>query len=440
MPDCRLSVCVASQFAMACNLACVYDLMSLEKGLTGGFFPLSMLLYAPLIYLLDLLLLRRNPTVLVLSTLNFLCAGAMLLGRLLLEPWRGFADLAFAAAFLIWLTMRAGQFAREGAPLRGTLLMLDCSFLLLIAITAAFSASLLPLARAVPALCGLSASMVTASASRSPKTAGAKGWLALGIAFALLMVPMWFFLTVLATPAASGLVSVWRVITSGIRAVGQCFLGLLGYLLSLFPGASLGEPGSYEVPELPALDDSPIPEVSPIVGAVLLILLALCAAALLVWLIRTLGRSRVGRTAPMKSAPPPRRERTGFGQGLLRLLSSLIRAVELRWRLWQNRDTALGLYFLLEHRCRRSPWRKVPGETPREFLLRMAEAARPDDALRRALTELARQTDAALYSNRPPQSRAEGAALIRRRMGAAVRRQYWNRLRTRLKAKPSART
>ena len=132
MHDHRPLPCMASQFALACNLTTVYHLMTLDEGAPGRFFPASMLLYAPLIYLLNRLFLRRERSMLALALVNLLCGCGMLAGVLLLDSWRSVSHLAFTAIFLAWLTVRGCSFVRSGSPLRGTLLTLDGSVLLLV--------------------------------------------------------------------------------------------------------------------------------------------------------------------------------------------------------------------------------------------------------------------------------------------------------------------
>ena len=100
--------------------------------------------------------------------------------------------------------------------------------------------------------------------------------------------------------------------------------------------------------------------------------------------------------------------------------------------LWRGRNTPKGLYFLLVHRCRRAPWHKIEGETPRQFLLRLCEASGGDQSLADALKALADAADAALYSPRPAPARLEYAPLIRRRLGAALRLHFFRQLAAKL--------
>ena len=70
------------------------------------------------------------------------------------------------------------------------------------------------------------------------------------------------------------------------------------------------------------------------------------------------------------------------------------------------------------------PWHKRPGETPREFLTRLHGCAQEDGALEDALRQLIPLVDQALYAAAPCAASVPHAALIRRRIGRAVRGQF----------------
>ena len=95
-------------------------------------------------------------------------------------------------------------------------------------------------------------------------------------------------------------------------------------------------------------------------------------------------------------------------------------------RIWliRNRNTPRGLFYLLIRRCRMGPWHKRRGETPREFLLRLRRSTGGDPELAAALDELIPAVDAALYAPSVQADRIAHARLIRRRIGASVRRQF----------------
>ena len=156
----------------------------------------------------------------------------------------------------------------------------------------------------------------------------------------------------------------------------------------------------------------------------LAVLAAAGALALAVWCLRMLGKVRVGGRRVVRTVRPSRR-RPALSGALRRLLASWAERICLAVWLIRNRNTPAGLFYLLVRRCRMGPWRKRRGETPREFLLRLRRSAEGDRELADALDGLIPAVDAALYA--PPEREGSAvpyARLIRRRVGASVRRQF----------------
>ena len=82
----------------------------------------------------------------------------------------------------------------------------------------------------------------------------------------------------------------------------------------------------------------------------------------------------------------------------------------------------MGLYFLLVQRSRPTPWHKLQGETPREFLSRLRDRAAGDPELIQALENLIPAVDQALFASYTGEELFSKAALVRRRLGTAVYR------------------
>ena len=59
MYDLRILPAVACQFALACNLTTAYYMLTMREGLPGWFFPQMLLVYAPLVYLINRLFLKK---------------------------------------------------------------------------------------------------------------------------------------------------------------------------------------------------------------------------------------------------------------------------------------------------------------------------------------------------------------------------------------------
>ena len=80
----------------------------------------------------------------------------------------------------------------------------------------------------------------------------------------------------------------------------------------------------------------------------------------------------------------------------------------------------MGLYFLLVQRSRPTPWHKLQGETPREFLSRLRDKAAGDPKLFQVLERLIPAVDQALFAPYTGDELFPEAALVRRRLGTAV--------------------
>ena len=432
MHDTRIIPAAACQFALACNLTTAYYMLTMSDGMPGWFFPQIMLLYAPIIYLTDRLFLKKERSLLAVGSLNIFVCAAMIGGYLLLEPWQGIAYLAFVSMFLGWVTLRGCTAAMRGPSLRGTLLTLDAAFLLLVAFMGYSSATALAPKWSIPAVAGLCAAVIAAVILRSSHSPGLKGWLAVAAAFGLLFLLLWVVIGV-AAPAGQGLVAVWSFLAAGINAVKSLLWRGFLFLLSLFPDADPeGESGWTEFGEAIFVEETPAEEGNPILGLILLVICTVGAVAVVIWLIGQLRRIKLRAIAGVQAPTVPRRDRISLLQGMLRLLKGWHASLKLRFRLWRGRNTPDGLYFLLVHRCRRAPWHKRDGETPRQFLLRLCQSAGGDETLSNALKQLARDTDAALYSSHPSPSRLEYAPLIRRRLGTALRMHFFRSLAARL--------
>lgn len=432
MHDPRVLPAVACQFALACNLTTVYYMLTMREGLPGWFFPQFLLVYAPLVYLINRLFLKKERSVLAVGGLNTVLGIAAGVGYFLSGSGRGIAYVSFAGLFLFWLTLRGAGAAHRGIPLQRTLLTLDASFLLLVAFICYSSALTLSPAWNIPSVAGLCAAIIAAVILRSSQSPGLKGWLAVAGAFVLLFLLLWVVIGI-AAPAGQGLVAVWSMVAACIGAVKSLLLWGFLFLLSLLPTADPeGEMGWTRFEDAILVEDTPVEEVNPIFGLILLIIFVVTAVAGIIWLLAQLRRMKLRPAAGAQVSPLPRRERISLFKGLLRLLGNWYAALKLRFHLWRGRNSPVGLYFLLVHRCRRAPWHKTGGETPRQFLLRLCEASGGDEALASALKQLARDTDAALYSNRPAPDCLEYAPLIRRKLGTALRLHFFRQLAARL--------
>lgn len=431
------------QMSLGCTLYTITCLMTLNQsgGRPGWYYPLVLLFYAPAIYGFNRLLLRRPRTLRALVLWN---GGAYLLlftSVLLINGWQGLAHMVFAALFCLWITAQGTQLCLEPPTLSQLILRLDVCLLFLVIFVGYTAALEFDLLWNLPIVIGCACAIVGVISSRVGGRLGGRGRAVMAAAFLIILGLVWLLVRFVAAPAGGGFVALWETVLSALKALGHLVSKILLFLFSLLPqpeGEMALEPqeGAAQLPP-----DETVLEVSPVVTAVVVGMALIAAGVAVFFLLRALGRLRVGgKTAVMVKAGPTRK-RLSFFQGVRNLLAAWKQSLRLRLWLWRNRDTPAGLFFVLDRRCRSGPWRRSPGETPREFLLRLGRAAQGDQALSAALSELVIAVDTALYAppvNAKPLPPVSGASLIRRRIGRAVRRQFLQQSLARFSKKSNA--
>ena len=425
MGDTRHVSGVVTQFVLGCDLTAFYFLMTLRDGPLEGFFPQALMLFAPLVYGVNRLFLRREPTLRGGVFLNLLLAGAFLGACLCLDGWGGIAQGVFTALFTAWVVGSGGWLSLRPVGLREALLYLDASVLTLVIFAAYTAATGTALVWSAPALCGFAAALVGVSVCRAGDRIRGRTLAGLAAAFGVVFLVMWLLVSVVAAPAGEGIVTLWGVLTGGVRAVLNGAYRLLLAIAALFPDpeTSTGEPlwdasGNWN------LEQQGQEEGNPILALVFVVRQLALLVGLAVWVLAQMGKIKLGSRSVKAAAPQQRRTRPSLRRGLRTLFVSWVEFAQLRVFLWKNRGTPMGVYFLLVHRCRMSPWHKRPGETPREFILRLAKSAQDQPELARALEELAASVDLQLYGRCPEGARVEQAGRIIRQIGASLRRNF----------------
>lgn len=411
---------LAAQFAVACNLTTLYLLMTLREGLVGRMFPLSLLAYAPLLYLLNALFLRRERTLRGLLVLNVCAMAVYAAVCIYVDGLPEISQLAFMLLFTAWLTIKGQSLARKPPQVSGVLLCLDGSILTLMLFSAYTAAVDLDLVWSIPVLSGFSAAVLGTAVRRMDRSLGWRETGVLAAACGVIILFMWLLLSLVAAPTGHGLVLAWQGLGLLITLAQRVLTWLIECLVALFqseslPAVFLQEEYRFDLEDMTAGEEKPV--IAAVMGGVLLVL----AIAGVIWLLRYLGTIKL-KGKKLEKAVTARRTRPSLARALRELLADWRKKLALRRFLRRNRNTPIGLYFHLVQRCRVSPWHKRPGETPREFLVRLEGLARNDEALLRAMKRLVPAVDESLYGAAPVQ-KLEGAQLIRRRIGAVVRRQ-----------------
>ena len=412
------------QFTLAANLCTFFYLMTLSTRTPNGYYPLSMLVYSPAVYLLSKLFLSRPQTMRRLVLLNTAVGALFFLSILLLGEQKEMLMLVFAAGFCLWITMKGGYRSLHAPTLHEMILSLDTSAVMLVLLMGYTSIMGSGILWVLPGAAGFAAACLGAAARRMYGPITIKGWALLGIAFVGIFGLMVLLVGVAAAPAGEGIVMLWNGLVTMAKGVLALLWRLLLFLSSLLPEMAAGDlEEPYAQIQLPE-EELVQAEANPVLTIILLVLAAVALLLFLAWLLRLMGRLKIGGRKVPKAAKAPQRRRISLWSGLKRLLESWRTRIRLHLFLTRHRDTPVGMFYGLVRRCRLSPWRKRTGETPREFLLRLRRSAGEDLELAAALDGLIPAVETALYSPAGRSDTVAQAGLIRRRIGRAVRGQF----------------
>lgn len=430
---------VCKQVSMACCVGAMNFLLNAGEVMETYYFPMSLLVYAPLLYFLDRLLLRRERSMQYLIILNTVAAVAYFLSVCFLADWEKFIGLLFIGLISGWLSLQAGQLAQKGPELQELILCLDCSVALLVIYAAYAVAEGSWDVRGVPAVAGVAAAILGVISRRLNRPLGLREWCFVAVAFSGMFGVMWVLVTFVAGPAGGGLVALWNGALAVAKWLSGLFFRLLVFLLSLLPTPE-GELESMEQDAMNIMSpDNMLREEDPAVMVTVLIIAAVAIITFVLALAWKLRRLRIGGEKKEKTKKP-QRQRVSLRKGLLRLWQRWVKALRQRLFLWKHRDTPQGLLYLLLRKCRKTDLRHQAGETPREFLLRLSQCCGQRDDLSASLTRLATAVDARLYGPAPHWQPLPEGGKIRRGMTAVLRRRrlqtLGETLRARLK-KPS---
>ncbi|OUQ80177.1 hypothetical protein B5E43_04425 [Flavonifractor sp. An100] len=413
----------ATQFALACCLFTLTELVALNNSTMHGYYPFILLIYAPALYGINRLFLRRERTMLDVTLLNVLLwagiTGSIIWQMGLEHP----EELIFAGAFCVWLTVRGAQMALKAPTLQNLILTLDASALLLVICVGFLSATDRSYLLSLPIAMGFAASVLAMVANRMDRSLEIREWGMIAVAFLLISLVVFLLVGFAAAPAGQGIVTVWNCLVSAVKWLLHLLWQIMLFLNSLFPEQEMGELAMEPTIQIPEAVEE-VGETNPLILIILVAFLVLLTLGALIWGICQLRKWKLPKQSRSAKISTRQRNRLSLWAALKRLGEAWVRRMQVRKYLWQNRERPAGLYFLLVHRCRIGPWKKQPRETPREFLTRLQTCAQEDPALAEAIGALISQVDRALFSGHDSDAKVFQASLIRSRVGWAVRRQF----------------
>lgn len=416
------ALCV--QLASACMICALALIVSFNENATGLFYPLVLIPYALFAFLLNSLLLRRERTMRTLVLFNILLGILAMLAIYFVGGVTHWASLIIAAGIVAGLTVRSATLCFSPPELRSVMLMMELNLLVTVIFTMFSAVTGLPLIWSAPTVLGTAVSILGVMLYRSFGRTGKHGFAISALMFLAIFGAIWLLVGFAAAPAGGGIVWLWELITTSIKYVLSQIWNFILFLFSLIPQVELEGENQMEFMSAIIIEEQEIAEVNP---AILAFIGVVGVAAIVISIVRLLihlGKISIGGKRILKTKKGEKRDRPPFLKALSAFFARLFSSIKLRYRLWRGRNTPLGLLHILINRCRLSPWHKTAGETAREFLLRLRDTAESDESLYKAMDALILSVELQLYSGAREKATVDDSALIRRKIGAAVRRRY----------------
>ena len=371
-----------------------YNLISSE--VVKGFYPIMLfgfvLVIVPSVHLF-LLKERTARSLIVLCSIIVLCAEVLVF---ILSKEKTVSQRLQAIPFLFFFSAYTVRRLLKGTDVRTMVRTFDVSILLMLSIGVYLAAHSLNLQILYPSLLSTFISFSSIIYLRQKEDGGTKNW-AVTILSLLLSALIVYALVEYSSLLGKGVLA----IQNWLLAIGNAFLRFVNWLFSLIPRLFNVEDdgvlewetdeqyrGNYE---LNGIIDKRILEL--IVIAIIVII----AFFTLLYFMKFL---KVGGEKRAKKVLGEKRKGPGLLSALRRVFLSILSAIRVKLYIMRNKNNTKGLYFYLINRLKRDEERKMPGETAKEFLIRLSNIYELSD-IREDLIALSEKINVAFYAEHP---------------------------------------
>ena len=410
-----------------------YNLISSE--VVKGFYPIMLfgfvLVIVPSVHLF-LLKERTARSLIVLCSIIVLCAEVLVF---ILSKEKTVSQRLQAIPFLFFFSAYTVRRLLKGTDVRTMVRTFDVSILLMLSIGVYLAAHSLNLQILYPSLLSTFISFSSIIYLRQKEDGGTKNW-AVTILSLLLSALIVYALVEYSSLLGKGVLA----IQNWLLAIGNAFLRFVNWLFSLIPRLFNVEDdgvlewetdeqyrGNYE---LNGIIDKRILEL--IVIAIIVII----AFFTLLYFMKFL---KVGGEKRAKKVLGEKRKGPGLLSALRRAFLSILSAIRVKLYIMRNKNNTKGLYFYLINRLKRDEERKMPGETAKEFLIRLSNIYELSD-IREDLIALSEKINVAFYAEHPSldDTSLSNAVAIRKKVNmfrvCRTLTSLWNNLINRIKS------
>ena len=394
MNENKLFNALMQQLTIAGFICTFYNLIASE--VVAGFYPAMLFGYVALIVTavhLFLLKERTARSLIVLCSIIVVCAEILIF---LLSKEKTIAQRIQTIPVIFFFTAYTVRRLLKGTETRTMVRTFDVSIIVMLSTGIYLASHSLPLQMLYPSIASIFISFSSIIYLRQMEDGGKKNWpvTILSLSLSALVV---YALVGYSSLLGKGVL----VVKNWLIALGNAFLRFVNWLFSLIPRLfNIEDDGVIEWEtdeqyrgnyELNGIIDKRILEL--IVIAIIVII----AFFTLLYFMKFL---KVGGEKRAKKVLGEKRKGPGLLSALRRAFLSILSAIRVKLYIMRNKNNTKGLYFYLINRLKRDEERKMPGETAKEFLIRLSNIYELSD-IREDLIALSEKINVAFYAEHP---------------------------------------
>lgn len=380
----------------ACCYASLFGIFLEREGFDVSVYPACIIVYLPVIFILNYLLLKKERSISFLGIFNGIFTAGLAAVSFVFCGADGFVGICVRIFACIAITYYAVSLVVKSPSLSAYFVVLDISvFLVILAYAVDYFGTYVKSTPEI-AIFGAAFALIGLINTRMGNVFGFRGFCIAASALAGLGALAWLFAKHVAGFAGGIITGAFNGLLKAAGFVLKLVERALLWFFSLFPvpDEEFDPDGGMEIINIAGAAE----EEAESSGAALIVLIVglILLAAVFFFVFRKL---KIGGVK-LSSAAANNKKGISFFDALKRAFKNLSEKIAVIWLLAVKRKTVTGVYFRLERFYSKSALKRRIGETPREFLTRLKAVNSADPEYSSAFDELIEKTELAFYSTK----------------------------------------
>ncbi len=361
----------------------------------NGFFPICLIIYSPLMVLINTLLLEKERSIHTLSVINLLFAVIFFCLVLFFCKEKSLEFRLSSIPFFIFFAFFALRLSFKEVSNKLLLRLFDFSIILLFITFFYITRYSYKIEIAYINIFGVFVALFALVIEKQLSDVNKKGWNFIVLCI-VLMALLLMCLIAYASYVGSGLIWLWGIIIN----IGEAISNFFNWLFSILPKLDTVENNNL----IPLVTDDPYRRkdvISETLSDNMLEIILVCIGSIIgiIVLVYFLKSIHLSGRKKSKDIHKQTLVRLGLVATIKRVLNSLEIMLECKVFIHRNRNNAIGLYFYLVKLVENSKFHKLPSESPQVFLQRL-ERTVLDGGTMIDLSAVADYVTLAFFSNR----------------------------------------